>query len=139
MKTSLTLLILFSLASCATRAPLSYDQKCGLKGMKLTGVSESTSGGEETLQCAAPANEVQKCEVQAYADSTEPIHEWNKIHGFRYAFNGVGYLAAVVPGALLKWAFDGQQEDVLKKSSAIETEKMKACHANSDSRIPASK
>lgn len=153
MKLSILLALSILTVSCATRAPLTYKQKCGVKDMVLIGVTEdsgdttsysnslgSTSGSYrgESIQCKVPTTAVQKCEIEAYKQSMGPIEEYNKLHTGRQVFNGVAYAAFILPGALLKWAFDTQRDDAVKKATEIESTKLATCsQAKVEERTPA--
>lgn len=109
-------------------------------GSSSFNVASSTVAGQyfgEQVQCKVPVDEAQKCEAKAHASSLAPLDEYNDKQGIRYVVNGVFYAAFIVPGALMKWAFDNQVEDAVKKSSEIADKNVAACKAPEE-RTPAS-
>lgn len=136
------LVVLLSLASCATRAPLSYNQKCGLKGMVLAGVNEESgdtssynyntgrSRGSyegESVQCVVPKDKKQECQAQIFRQAANPVLEYNDWAETKRFVNGVGYYAFVLPGVGMKLWFDSQRDAAVKQSFELEKEAIIGC------------
>ena len=149
----LVLIALVIFQSCASRAPLTYKQTCGAKGMVLAGVREdsgSTSSYSydygrlsgyydgESVQCVVPQNKKQECEAHIYGQAARPIMEYNDGIGGKRVLTGAGYYALILPGIGLKLYYDKQRDLAVQKAMEIEKEAFYGCSI-SEEREPASK
>lgn len=155
---SVFLIILLSITSCASRAPLSYKQSCGAKGMVLAGVNSQSgtfSGGSynyqsnsyissrdsydgESVQCVVPQTKKQECEASVYGQAAQPVLEYNDGYGTKRFLTGLGYYALIAPGIGFKLYYDSQLDKAVAKSREIEKEAFYGCN-QSEERYPASK
>lgn len=131
------LLVLVVISSCASYAPKTYNQQCADKGMVLTGVSNSSGSGshynigtnssvvssyaDEAVHCIVPENDIQRCEVEKYVESSMSVQEYNSSAGTKRFVTGVGYIAFILPGVVAKLVFDNQLDEAVSRS--LEKEK----------------
>jgi hypothetical protein len=139
------LVLLFVVSSCATYAPRSYKQECGVKGMVLTGVTSdsgsfnSYAGGRgnyssDGVQCVVPSNEFQECQARIYGQASRPVDEYNEWYGTKRFVTGLGYYALIVPGIAAKLFFDHQRDKAVQESYELEDKLSGQCIEN---RVPA--
>jgi hypothetical protein len=137
------ILCLLVVTSCATRAPLNYNQKCAAKGLVLDGVSEQSGSGStysfatnstyvsnssgENISCVVPRNDYQRCQIEVYSKSIAPISEYNEWYKTKEFVNGLGYYALILPGVGLKYYYDSQRDQAINKSSEILKELQYGC------------
>lgn len=129
------LVMLLVLVSCASRAPMTYKQSCGAKGMVLAGVrsdSGSTSSYNmnygavngsydgESISCVVPQNAKQECEALVYQKAARPVLEYNSSYQSKKFLSGLGYYAFIVPGIGLKLYYDGQVDQAVAEAQKIE-------------------
>ena len=111
------------ISACATYAPVSYQEKCALKGMVLSGVgSESGSSfavgrngawasgrsQSETVMCRVPETPKEQCEINSYVKAFEPKAKYNDSVSSVNPWIGVGYFIYILPGVVGKLAMDNK-------------------------------
>jgi hypothetical protein len=143
------LVLSFGLFGCASRAPLSYEEHCALKGMSVAGVTSSqssgfvqgsngrfatVSGSSEQISCQPPKDEHATCEVRRHLAAAEPKLEYNSTTGGWDAAMGVGYLFYIIPGIGIKIAADAKYDEAVKRSAWLDSQSQNAC---ADVRVPA--
>lgn len=131
MKKILITLILVNLASCAHQIPLTYEERCAIKGMKFSGTvnetigtSASTFGNgnnsvngysvshESSVQCTSPSNEKDKCEVRERATTGTKAQEWNRDVYSKNMLTYWGYLL-IIPGIVLQQVYSSKEADLI--------------------------
>lgn len=135
----ITMLIVLAFTGCATVAPISYQEHCALKGLKLAGVSESngtssasaynyqtgqsaTAYGNsyaENIGCLAPSSPQDKCEIKNHQQTAIPKADYNDGIKGKRILNGFAYVLWVVPGVVLKLVYDDQHDKAVAKSREI--------------------
>jgi len=143
MKKLISLTVLLSLTSCASMAPISYQEQCALKGMALTGVTESngtesataynwtthqsatahSNSFSENVSCRVPVNQEEKCEVDHLARAAMPKAEYNEGYNTKRSLTGWGYFLFVIPGVALKLTYDDQLNKAVAKSQELAQQK----------------
>lgn len=143
----LNILVFAALVSCATRAPLTYKQECGYKGMVLAGVNtqsgtvsgsaynwktNSTSYNDEyyegeSVQCVVPKNKKEACEAEVYGQAAAPLNEYNSGYQGKKFLTGLGYYALILPGVGLKFYYDGQRDKAVYQAKEIEKDALYSC------------
>jgi len=138
MKKLMCVITILSFSGCATGIRYNSNQECSARGMVLDGVSIShesarasgynyysgtttvnASSSYESANCEYPKDDAKKCEAKTYLSSTEPINEYNDGIGGKRLLNGLGYLAFIVPGIVLKIIYDNQRSDAISESRKI--------------------
>jgi hypothetical protein len=138
MKTLILTLSLAALAGCASPARYSANERCANRDMVLDGITATnttasnyyvgeTHAYAESVSCAVPKSEKDRCEVDLYKRTATPKNEYNSSYDSKYFLSGLGYWVAIVPGVVLKVVYDGQLSDAEKKSAAVYSEHAQSC------------
>jgi hypothetical protein len=126
----LLILSVFILQSCATYIGYTYDQQCANKGMVLSGANETSgvntySNGTygrsyyDNVSCRVPANNDEKREIALEQERLYPINEYNSGVRTKQLINGIGYYLLILPGVGLKFWYDHEADQALKKYQEI--------------------
>lgn len=143
------LFIVFTLllSGCAVMAPLSYNEHCATRGMKLAGVSDTNgsstsfmpgvgavvSGGRaESVSCEVPQSDADLCKVKYYSATAAPKLEYNDGIGTKRLVTGTGYFLFVLPGVIAKLAYDSQLDGAVDASNDIAKQNASMCSSQAN-------
>lgn len=116
------------LSGCATAIPLTYEEQCSLREMKLAGVNSGSAQygldtiKSESVSCRIPADQTEEVEVSRRKSITTPKAEYNNTVQSKRLFGAIGYVLYIVPGIVIKIVADNQRQTAIEKSQQIENE-----------------
>ncbi|MGE3683081.1 MAG: hypothetical protein AB7G93_15270 [Bdellovibrionales bacterium] len=148
MKAMLGLISCFGLIGCATAIPLTDKESCAIRDLKLVGVDTGygTSVGFATVtstnsshsarvsstghsygefrQCRLPATDEDKSEIENLKAEATPKLRYNQNIRQKKIWTGIGYVAYIIPGIVLKVSYDNQYDEAVNESAKIREENL---------------
>lgn len=137
MKLLLLSLLILIMTGCATAIPLTYEEDCAVRGMKLAGattghsVTTSTIIGRhgharafshsrgEGISCVVSEDEKENCKIDKLRAVALPKHEYNRDIRMKKMIIGLGYATLIVPGIVAKLIYDHQRSSAIDESQEI--------------------
>lgn len=132
MKNLLIILTIVNLASCAHQIPLSYEERCAIKGMKFNGLVNESNGasvstfsnGDNTVngysesymssvQCVSPTTAKDRCEIKKKATAATEAQVWNAGVRGKNLLTYMGYVFFILPGVCLQSWYGNQESEHL--------------------------